>query len=188
MASNIIAGISLLVSISLAIFYIIDRSHNKFLLENDHAKNILQWHQEVTFVIKKLDISGRDRESIDYKNDLSKLSSLIEQGRFFFPNLTKGIDHGKNKPVAYRGYRNLALDFLVALHNLYDGVETDESSSDALTLQKHFTSIVFEIVNPKERLEKIQSLTDRYFLKEKSFEDFLNHKDSEAIKYIWQTK
>ena len=160
MTSNIIAGLSLILSLSLGVFYLIDRNHNKFLLENEYTNNILSWHFEVIKVLKKLGIPNRERSSIEYKEDLSNLSSLIEQGRFFFPNIIESNNHGKKKPIAYRGYRNLALDFLVSSYNLYSSSETENSARDARTLQRYFTSIVFEIVNLKERLSKIQSLTD----------------------------
>ena len=188
MTSNIIAGLSLVISLSLAVFYIIDRNHTKFLLENEYSNNILHWHEKVVTNLKKLGIKGRDRDSIDYKEDLSELAALIEQGRFFFPNIKKGDDFGAEKPSAYRGYRNLALDFLVSSYNLYSDKESEKSKNDADILQRHFTSIVFEIVNPQDRLDKIQALTGRYFLQEKSYEDFLNKRDSHAMKYIWKTK
>jgi len=185
MTSNIIAGLSLALSLSLGVFYLIDREQNKFLLENNYSNSIQSWHYDVILVLKKLDIQGRDRTSDIYKNDLAELSALIDQGRFFFPNI-KQTEFGIEKPFAYRGYRNLALDFLVALYNLYSSPETTDSELEAEILQKHFTSIVFEIVNPRERLIKIKKLTDRYFLKDETFQHFLKEKDGQVIDHIWR--
>ncbi len=50
---------------------------------------------------------------------LSKLSSLIEQGRFYFPNIDRGDGFGKDKPSAYQGYRNIVLDTLVYLYQIF---------------------------------------------------------------------
>jgi hypothetical protein len=56
------------------------------------------------------------------KNELlSQLSSLIEIGRLYFPNIDKKDNFGKEKPKIYQGHRNLVFVFLVysrAFHNL----------------------------------------------------------------------
>ena len=127
----------------------------------------------------------RDRKSEQHQLDLAHLSSLIEQGRFMFPNIEKGDGFGAEKPPAYQGYRNLALDFLVASYNLLRDPPSDEGRVKLELLQRHFTSVVYEIVRPKERLETIRALTDRYFAKNQSFEDFLKHKDGSVISHIW---
>jgi hypothetical protein len=186
MISNIIAGLSLLVSLSLAIYYIRDRRHEKYRLENEYAKDLLEWHGDVIKVLLKLKVFHGNDQPNQVDEHLAQLSALIEQGRFFFPNIDKSDDYGKEKPPAYRGYRNLALDFLVASYNIFSGKVSDNDLDQAKILQRHFTSIVFEIVRPRDRLNTIRSLTDRYFIQEKSFEDFLEHKDSSAIEYIWR--
>jgi hypothetical protein len=48
MIANIIAGTSLLVSISLGVFYYMDRRHTKFQVENEYINGLLNWHNEVT--------------------------------------------------------------------------------------------------------------------------------------------
>ena len=185
MIANIIAGVSLLLSISLAFFYFRDRRHAKYQVETAYIDNLLKWHSDVVNLLVALREEHIRNLSAESKKKLSKLSSLIEQGRFFFPNIDRNDGHGKDKPPAYRGYRNLALDFLVASYKLFNRQISNDDLEKALILQRHFTSIVFEIVRPKDRLETIKALTDRYFVQEKSFEDFLTSKDSLAIEYIW---
>ena len=114
-ATNTIALLSLLVSTSLAFMYVRDRRHAKFSIETDHVTQLLAWYAEVIGVLVRL------KESISVSalagnrpEDLATLSALIERGRFFFPNIDRGNGFGEEKPPAYRGYRNLALDFLVA--------------------------------------------------------------------------
>lgn len=186
MADTIIASISLLVSIGLAVLYVRDRRHAKFNVENEYITSLVNWHEQVIAVLMRARNLKRERKSAEHLADLAWLSALIEQGRFLFPNIDKGDGYGADKPPAYRGYRNLALDFLVAAFNLLS--QPDPNDSDLERLQKHFTSVVFEIVRPQQRLTTIRALTDRYFVLEKSFEDFLDHKDGGVIDHIWRRR
>lgn len=187
MADTVIALLSLLLSVSLAAFYLRDRRHAKFTLESEYLKGLLAWHEQVAAVLVRARIIERDRNSDEHKNDLARLSALIEQGRFFFPNIERGDRFGMEKPPAYRGYRNLALDFLVASYNLLQDRTSKASGEQLELLQRHFTSIVFELVRPRDRLERIRALTDRYLLKEQSFEDFLQHRDGAIIEHVWRS-
>ncbi|MBI4948815.1 MAG: hypothetical protein HY955_01570 [Deltaproteobacteria bacterium] len=163
MIANIIAGLSLLLSISLAIFYLRDRRHSKYQVENEYTNNLLKWHGEVVTILIKLRLMHAYWQPITPNEDLACLSALIEQGRFFFPNIDRSDGYGLDKSPAYRGYRNVALDFLVASYNLFYGKISRIELQEAEILQRHFTSVVFEIVRPKNRLETIRSLTDRFF-------------------------
>jgi len=101
------------------------------------------WYSEVIEVIMLLKLNLKSRNRIN-ANELAKLSSLIERGRFFFSNFDKSGSYGCTKPIAYRGYRNLALDFLVALYNLYSNPRhSGKDVSNANILCQHFTSIIF---------------------------------------------
>ncbi|WP_426702285.1 hypothetical protein ACPPVV_04545 [Rhodanobacter sp. Col0626] len=120
---------------------------------------------------------ARRQDSADFQQDLACLSSLIEQGRFYFPNIVQN-SYGASKPAAYRGYRNLALDFLVEFYNIVTHAAQDESDRNSLTtLQRYFTSIVFQVVRPKDRLEKIKQLTDQYFVKDHTVNDIIGNPD-----------
>lgn len=185
-AEIVISSLSLLLSISLAGFYLRDRRHAKFTVVNEYTNSLIAWHQQVVDVLLQAKCLNRDRDGIEHRGDLVKLSALIEQGRFFFPNISKGDGFGNEKPPAYRGYRNLALDFLVASYNLLHESPTPEAEYKLGLLQRHFTSIVFELVRPDGRLETIRALTDHYFVKKQSFEDFLNHPNGSAIEHIWK--
>lgn len=185
MVDTLVALMSLALSISLGIFYLRDRRHAKFTLESEYTTSLLSWHYDVLEVLIRARIHNRERLSDEHKGDLARLSALIEQGRFFFPNIQKD-SFGAEKPPAYRGYRNLALDFLVASFNLLQERQTQNATEQMELLQRHFTSIVFELVRPQDRLNTIRSLTDRYFVKDQSFEDFLEHQDGSIIKHIWR--
>lgn len=167
--------------------YVRDRRHAKFAIENEYANRLLGWHEQVVTVLSRASHLGLNRKSSEHLAELGLLYALIEQGRFLFPNIDLGDNYGEEKPPAYCGYRNLALDFLVATYNLLHHPPSEESIRQLRTLQRHFTSIVFELVRPKDRLQTIRALTDRYFVKEQSFEDFLQHADGAVLDNIWRS-
>jgi len=184
LTSNFISGLALVISSILAVFYIMDRRRSKFIFEDDYSNQIMAWYSEVIEVLMLIKLNLKFRSG-NNSNDLAKLSSLIERGRFFFPNFDKGDSYGRDKPDAYRGYRNLALDFLVALYNLYNNpTRPGKDIGNANILSQNFTSIIFEILRPKEKLDTIRSITNKYFIKNKSYEDFFENNDPDILKYL----
>lgn len=184
-AEAVIAGLSLVLSVSLAFFYLRDRRHSKFSVENGYVNELLSWHKETVELLVRIRCLDRLVEDEEHKRDVCMLSALIEQGRFFFPNIDRGDGYGADKPPAYRGRRNLSLDFLVAFYNLSHAEPSAYRAEQLHLIQRHFTSIVFDIVRPKDRLDRIRALTDKYFAREESFEDFLKHRDEKLIDHIW---
>ena len=182
--ANIISSLSLLLSVGLVVFRWLDRRHAKFSVENEYTRDLLSWHGEVIEVLVRLKLSLSKEARLP---DLAHLSALIEQGRFFFPNIDRRDNHGEKKPPAYRGYRNLALDFLVATYGMYEK-DGPSDRARAETLHRHFTSIVFEILRPEDRLRSIREITDRYFVQNKTFENFLKHRDAEVLFRMWRTR
>jgi hypothetical protein len=79
----------------------------------------------------------------------------------------------------------LALDFLIASYNLYKNEDRAAHLDQAFKLSRHYTSIVFEVVKPKESLKNIRKLTNRYSVIEKVFEDFLFNGDFSPVEFIW---
>lgn len=176
--ANLISYAALIVSGVLAFFYIRDRRHTRFLLAQEYVDKLLAWHGSVVDVLMRLEAIG-DGDG-DKRELLATLSSLIEQGRFYFPNLIRG-DYGKDKPPAYRGHRNIALDFLVALHRTHSRPTSVYDEERVQYLRQLFTSIVFEVVNPSRQLKIIKSLTDRYFTPAYSLDDLDELKDLKKI-------
>lgn len=184
--ANLVAYFSLVVSGTLAIFYIRDRSRAKYAIENEYSNQLLFWHASVVEVLISLCSASRHGEDEMKNSLLIRLSSLIEQGRFYFPNINSG-DYGTEKPPAYRGYRNVALDFLVASYNLHHKKYSAHTENQANHLQRLFTSVVFEVVRPADRLATIRKLTDRYFVKDLSVEDLEVGEQSGAIGHMWDS-
>ena len=117
---NIITVTVSILSLALAsgttYFLIKDRRQARYQLEGTFIENVLAWHNEVVLILIRLGTSGLHRETREKQLDLCSLSALIEQGRFLFPNIVEGDNFGANKPLAYRGYRNLTLEFLIGAY------------------------------------------------------------------------
>ena len=182
--ANLVSYISLAISSLLAIFYIRDRRNTKYSIENEYTNNLLKWHADVVSVLIELRSYAQASDDDKKRQLLLNLSSLIEQGRFYFPNI-KPDEYGTEKPPAYRGYRNITLDFLVASYNLHHKESNQQLSQQAEHLQRLFTSIVFEVVRPSDRLKLIHQLTDKYFVQNLSIEDLEKADQIEALSHIW---
>jgi len=183
--SNIISYVSLIVSGTIAVFYIRDRSHAKYTIENEYSNQLLSWHGAVVDVLTALCDCSNTEDEENKRPLLIKLSSLIEQGRFFFPNILPN-NYGVEKPPAYRGYRNIALDFLVASYNLHHKPSNDQTKRQAAHLQRLFTSVVFEVVRPADRLLTIRKLTDKYFVKDLSIRDLEAPDQIDLVRHMWE--
>ena len=84
------------------------------------------------------------------------LSALIDEGRWFFPNVGRKVTDPE-KPGAYRGTRQPILDYLVAA---YDGVKDMIAGEDVpreslatkiAEAKRHFVAEVQHAVDPRRR-------------------------------------
>ena len=182
--SNLLACISLVISGALAVLYVRDRRHAKFNIANEYINQLLQWHNSVVEVLTELRLREFSEDDDGKQSFLIALSAYIEKGRFFFPNI-KPDEYGVDKPPAYRGYRNIGLDFLVASYNLHHKPRSARLNGQAEQLQRLFTSVVYEIIRPSERLDTIRELTDRYFVKGLSVEDLQEPGQLSAVSHMW---
>ncbi|AMC35111.1 hypothetical protein [Janthinobacterium sp. B9-8] len=88
-ATNILAFGSLITSTIVAILFFIDRRNTKYNIANEYLNQLLTWHTAVIDVLITLRYTS---EQIENKQELLlKLSSLIEQGRFFSQILSEMI-------------------------------------------------------------------------------------------------
>lgn len=185
--TNAISYIALVVSASVFFCYLRDRRNAKFAIENEYCNQLLTWHGAVVRVLIELCVISSHATKEKKQPLLITLSALIEQGRFYFPNIAPEA-YGLEKPPAYRGYRNVALDFLVASHNLHKKPHDTHLENHAQHLQRLFTSVVFQIVRPAERLLTIRQLTDKYFIQNLSAEDLENDEALNAVSHMWDEK
>lgn len=149
-------AVSLLIAIVSGIYAIITNT-KKYELTERYRQEILQWYTSaVNLMIKIINYSETE---IFFKPDfssqriemLSELSSLIEVGRFYFPNVIKGDNYGDKKPAAYQGYRDINLEFLIYFYRTASK-STDSKCTELLwELERRYTSAIFNLVNPRKR-------------------------------------
>ena len=90
---------------------------------------------------------------------LAALSGTIDKGRLYFPNRQDDV-YGLDKEGAYRGHRHAALDRLVGVYDLLNGVAfaspdkvaRSDAREMAIRYKREFVSIVQSEVDPKRRV------------------------------------
>lgn len=187
--SDYIATGSLIIAISAFIYSYLTNT-KKYELTSQYRSEILNWYSTTIELLIKLrheaEANFVDR---DLKRELlSRLSAQIEIGRFYFPNIDKGDDFGCDKPFAYKGYRNLLLDFLVYSFRLYDNPNPMLYIKHADFLQRHFTSHLFETIDPSAFLKETKKYTSKTFAKELIYEDFIKTDPEKLRFYIKSTR
>lgn len=182
--ADIIAGIALLLAL-LSFFYTWRTNTKKYELTDQYRNKLLDWYEDTTKTLIQLKLMTETRCVDDNKKCelLSKLSSQIERGRFFFPNIDKGDFFGKEKPAAYQGYRHIALEFLVFSYNIFKRTDAVNYLQHAEQLQRHFTSYIFELLQPQTFKKSICKYTAVTFDKDIVLEDFLKHDPRDFIFY-----
>lgn len=165
-----IPGLSLIVSVGTAYYFLRDRRHARYQMETAYIENLLAWHKEVIFCLMRLE--KLPAEGATASEDLCVLSALIEQGRFFFPNVPSNKNYGSDKALAYRGYRNLVLEMLVAIYQEYRSDSADIEINEKY--RKSFTSAVFSIVDPVSRISELSQITAKKLNAGQSIRDYVN--------------
>lgn len=89
----------------------------------------------------------------------ARLSALLDRGRFFLPNEPRENPDDRLKPLAYRGYRNAALDPLMAGIRVLNGTEpVTEPSKVIFELQREFVSEVYRVLRPDHYSRRIAKM------------------------------
>jgi hypothetical protein len=134
-------------------------STKKYGLSTSLRCDIMVWHKEtVTVLIKIREHLCADIEfdKIDY---LAQLSALIEQGRFYFPNIKLNIK-GSQKPTAYQGNRNVILEFLIFSYDIIKSENAKTYTDHLYRLQREFTSRIFDIIQPRKYNRLVKRFTN----------------------------
>ena len=93
---------------------------------------------------------------------MSRLSSLTDRGRFFFPNYEN--DYGTNKPSAFQGYRHEVLDALVEAYRIVQTLSDTQHQGNTVSrpllfdCQRTFTSRVQNVLDPRTRHAEYQRI------------------------------
>lgn len=154
----------------------------KYEVKKDYQHVILDWFSNTTKILIELRflltakpeivncVQDREAKKITL---MSLLSAQIEIGRLYFPNIDKGDGFGSEKPRAFRGYRNLTLDFLVFSYNILLSKDVQKYESHLIRLQREFTSIICETINPEDFLNEVKKHSEKFFSHNLSYEEFL---------------
>lgn len=152
-----ISIISIVIAV-VALLYSVLSNTKKYELTYQYYNDVLSWHNQVVESLTNLRLNYLD--ATQKTTYLSRLSSLIEYGRFYFPNIDRKDGFGKDKPMAYQGYRNVILDFLVYEYQIFEKTDCEKYLKHTEALQRLFTSYVFQYLEPQKHHKKIRKNTD----------------------------
>ena len=153
----------------------------RFELRTIYRKEILEWYEKVMSILVTL----KDPRFVDSGNDgehtelLSRLYTLIEVGRFYFPNTELESESEKHKPEAYKGKRHLTLNCLVIIHDIHRYRRMSEYYKESELLRRAFTSELFNLLEPKKHLDLTSRLRIAKNLKSNKLEELLGLSPSE---------
>jgi len=93
----------------------------------------------------------------------TKLSALIDRGRWFLPNI-QNDDHGNEKPVAYQGHRQMALDHVVSMFQFVSILDCNAQVSnkklqpELIKTKREFVAEIQTIIDPRWHAEETTKL------------------------------
>ncbi|ELC8386668.1 hypothetical protein QYB57_000347 [Clostridium perfringens] len=183
--SDYIAIASIVVTAIIAIIggiYAVVTNSKKYELAEEYKRDLISWYEKIIIIIMEIVVFCDLENNIEYserRKKIAELSALIEIGRFYFPNIDKKDGFGKDNSLAYQGYRHIALEFLVYIHDIAMEDDFYKYKTKILELEKEFTSCVYELIAPDKRKRKLKKYTDISMPKDKSIEDFLKQSKDE---------
>ena len=139
---------------------------------DQYINNVRQWADEscecIARAMHAIKLAPDEKEH-ELFEAMYKLSSLIDRGRWFFPNLWND-EVGVHKEPAYRGLRQPLLDHLVEAYDLIKGFHHDggkENLHELVHQQRLFVSEVQQVLNPRRREYEIQRIYSQFAISEK---------------------
>lgn len=160
--------------------YAIISNTKKYELTECYRKELLEWYTKTVDIMISIihyAESGNwySKEfNVEKTELLSQLSAQTEVGRFYFPNVIKKDNFGCNKPSAYQGYRHINLEFLLHFYEVASLDECGSCISLLWKLERNFTSMIFDTIEPRKRNKVYSKYTALTIPKGKSIEDFLD--------------
>ncbi|CAE6694265.1 hypothetical protein R69619_00400 [Paraburkholderia nemoris] len=101
------------------------------------------------------------------KSVLVRLSTLIDTGRWYFPNQWND-DYGLHKESAYRGIRQPVLDCIVTAYNELRSANADSDANvKIVAAQREFVSHIQTVLNPRAREQEIKKILDEFEVSER---------------------
>lgn len=174
--SVLIAGVSALISAFFAFRARRDtqiaQQAQLMALKRQYYSELQKWADQVVdiltaaiFLCKLQDSDNTHDGDIFHKwfSIREKLSSLIDQGRFFIPNEEIDI-HGQSKPLAYRGFRPKHRNLLVVSYEALGKFDKESLNRNGnlhnqlWEMRKEFVSELQEILDPYGREKEMNEL------------------------------
>ena len=195
---DVIAFAALVVSSCAIILTGFSHFRQKYESAASARKEMLEWFYQTTqtlMVLKMCVAQKKSRNDPEMATHMAKLCSLIELGRFYFPNMLKGDGFGKEKPLAYRGYNNVALEFLlhfydaIMLEDSYGQFEHTYGFAELLDkLQREYTSIIYRILKPRKHIDRIRKHAGLSLAIHERREEFIKRNPTEVGLFSWRPR
>lgn len=116
---------------------------------------------EASYTCRRGDPTPTVEESACILSCRSRLSALIDRGRFLLPNERVG-EHGDHKPRAYRGLRHPGLDALVAAERVLGGDLAFTGFPDRkhalIGLRREFVTAIQSIIDPQSHNKAVAEM------------------------------
>ncbi len=176
-----ISIISVTVSV-LSLLYTFISNRDKFMISSIERKSILEWYEKTNKILVYMKKSAQQNHPIE-REVLNDLTSLIDIGRFYFPNNKDNI--GLDKPIAYRGHRSQVLDLLVYAYEIGHSEQPIHFQDHLVVLQREFTSEIFKVLKPHKYISYLKRITylDVKLNKKYSYEDFIGCSNPYEFKF-----
>lgn len=187
---NILALLAIVVAIvtsTVAAVYTLVTNTKKYELTEKYRCELMEWYKLV--VQNMLEIIHLSENNIFNANEfkiekvklLSRLSSLMEIGRFYFPNIIKNDSFGNQKPKAYQGYRHINLEFIIHFYDISKANEiTQNDISQLWDLEREFTSFMFDMIKPRKKNKEYSKYLSITIPQGQSIEDYIAEKPANA--------
>lgn len=131
---------------------------------DEYFKEVTNWSTDVCDTLTDA-IHICESEQIDeaeLRKIRSKLSSFVDTGRWYFPNLWQD-KYGKQKPPAYRGLRQPVLEHIIAPYRILSDLPKYKYPTKLIVSHKrHFVSLIQEIIDPRKRNLEIKNILDSF--------------------------
>ena len=179
---NILALLGIVVTVvisTIGAIYAIITNTKKYELTENYRCELLSWYKSVVETMIKIIHYCESGEfyTEQFLNEktklLSRLSSLTEIGRFYFPNVIKDDNFGAEKPVAYQGYRHINLEFLLNFYFIASKEPNSKTIMLLWNLERQFTSFMFDMIKPRKRNKEYSKYLSIVIPQGQSIEDYI---------------
>lgn len=190
-AANILNVVVTIIIASITAIYTISTNTKKYELTERYRCELLSWYRDAVETMMEIINYCESGEfylesfSQERIKSLSKLSALVEIGRFYFPNIIKNDGFGKHKPAAYQGYRHIELEFLLNFYFIASNEPNKRQINSLRQLERQFTSFIFNMIEPRKYNKKYSKYLSITIPQGQSIEDYLEENPNNIEMFIW---